>query len=118
MTKFDLKKPVQTRDGRKARIVATDRIGKHSIVALIGEGEMPCAYPVNGLCGGPEYLTCNDLVNIPKRHTAWINFYSSDLLSHFNIWHATKEEADRGAGSNRLACVEVPWFEGQGLGDE
>ena len=45
MTKFDPTKPVQTRDGREARIICTDveRKGDWPIVALIktSDGERP-----------------------------------------------------------------------------
>lgn len=47
----------------------------------------------------------------PKTGKLWLNVYSdSDLYLY-----ETRESADRHAGSDRLACVEVNWTEGQGL---
>ncbi len=47
----------------------------------------------------------------PRTGKLWLNVYSdSDLYLY-----ETRESADRHAGSDRLACVEVNWTEGQGL---
>lgn len=68
---FDPTKPVQTRDGRKVRILCTDRRGRRPIVGLIEENDgAECLNTFNedGRCG--ECSTpSNDLVNIPERRT-------------------------------------------------
>lgn len=46
----------------------------------------------------------------PKRGTVWVNIYENASFAF-----RTKDGADRHSSSERLACVEVPWVEGQGL---
>lgn len=48
----------------------------------------------------------------PRKGTVWVNIY--DGMSGL---HSTRDSADRCAAvaTGRLACVEVPWVEGQGL---
>jgi hypothetical protein len=48
----------------------------------------------------------------PRKGTFWVNVYSDGI----GTTHKTKEIALAAAYiGNRLACVEVPWIEGQGL---
>lgn len=71
---FDPNKPVQTRGGKKARILATDANihGKHKIIALLEDRlenrEYIQVYKADG-----KYLDSQnsalDLINIPKKHT-------------------------------------------------
>lgn len=66
---FDPTKPVQTRDGRKARILATDLSGSYSIAAVITEdnGEI---FLERFASDGRELFaeeTPLDLVNVPER---------------------------------------------------
>lgn len=66
---FDPTKPVQTRSGRPARIVCTDRAGDDPILALVGTDkngsiEVPHVYRLDGTRNGfPPYF---DLVNVPE----------------------------------------------------
>lgn len=123
MTEFTLDWPHghMTRDGRPARIVATDR--EHSrqppIVALVSEkgDEIILTYFNNGHYYG-EGEGAYDLINrpAPKRHgEVWANIYSSRTTDEAVNVHTTRDEADRAAGRNRLACVRVEWTEGEGL---
>ena len=77
MTKpFDPTKPVQTRDGHKARIVCTDRKGTVSIVALVERysHENAVYYGSDGrLVGSKESRL--DLVNIPEVTTKIAHVY-------------------------------------------
>lgn len=70
MTDFDPTKPVQTRDGRKARIICTDAKGEYPIVALItyedGEEEPGMFYSNGAFISGQHTLPSRDLVNIPQ----------------------------------------------------
>ena len=69
MTKFDPTKPVQTRDGREARIICTDveRKGDWPIVALIktSDGERPYLYKEDGCTFEDRRMDPDDLINIP-----------------------------------------------------
>jgi hypothetical protein len=66
MSKLDLTKPVQTRDGRKVRILSTDRISeKYPILALIGEEEEKLySYTAEGRFYENRDAR-HDLVNVP-----------------------------------------------------
>jgi hypothetical protein len=65
---FDPNKPVQTRDGRKARIICTDAKANENIIALLqnSHGE---EYVQHYLSGGTVFCTAesgNDLINIEE----------------------------------------------------
>jgi len=86
MTKpFDPTKPVQTRDGRKARIICTDKESVHTIVALIKKScgtEYAQTYLRDGLC----YLhreSDEDLINIPERKSRWQGLFENGTTGVF-----------------------------------
>lgn len=43
----------------------------------------------------------------PQKLKRWVNVYSDT--------HATREDADRGADGDRIACIEIEFEEGDGL---
>lgn len=99
--------------GGEARILVTDL--RHSmdgreypIVALIRReaGDSILTYPANGkfLTDGSE--DPSDLINIPEKVTRWINLYHEPWGCHTSVF-STREAADRCAGPDRVACVEV-----------
>lgn len=117
MTKpFDSSKPVQTRDGRKARIICTDREYKSSargenwpILALVFDSkgkEQPISYRVDGTA---PYLDDNwTLINLPVErkeyrgvskggtHSAWktssVEEFKRELVMIYNhAWIAMSE---------------------------
>jgi hypothetical protein len=120
--KFDPTKPVQTRDGRKARIVDTnykDILGHGQIVAIISE---PSGYEtlVVYCDDGQMYEDRNavrNLVNVPEKRGFWVNFYSD--WNRLATLHPSREEADAHAGVNvgadRVACKYVEFEEGEGV---
>lgn len=90
--KFDPTKPVQTRDGRKARIICTDKKSGVKddtapiIVALVdhptGIEEQPYTYSSSGVCFSHRRAGQNDLVNVPERTYQYTNmFYSGEGFS-------------------------------------
>lgn len=91
MTKpFDVTKPVQTRDGRPARIVCTDR--KHRdgpILALIpypkghpheGQETIKTYYPSGRWV--EQFERSDDLVNVPERRSEFRVVYSDNSLGY------------------------------------
>lgn len=118
---FGPTKPVQTRDGRPARIICTDAKGEQPIAALVLE----CAQEMLGLhSSNGAWLPGNsgpherDLINVPQKREGWINIYPAPRLDPSerrvaNTSHAydTQEEAGRCAFGNRIACVKVEWEE-------
>lgn len=106
---FDPTKPVQTRDGRKARIICTDMKNSYSpIVVLIAEtenSESLTARAADGRCSNFT-LAYGDLVNVPTKRKAWINIYPVGPYRH-----PDKELADLNAAPSRLDCIEIEWEE-------
>lgn len=94
MTKpFDPTRPVQTRDGRKARIICTDvfkaRDPDHKILALIAGSidgnEVAAVYTTSGRFLGDDAQSPADLVNVPDTVHQYYNIYSGRALSaHYN----------------------------------
>ena len=107
--KFDPTKPVQTLDGRKARIIATDRKGGLPIVALVEDAtgcEIVFLQRSDGRWGEND-VSPHDLVNVPE-----------SLSDRF--WQHERGMAVRGSGLNREqsagASIALMWVEKQ-LGD-
>ena len=123
---FDPTKPVQTRDGRPARIVAQGLKSHYSIIAVITEpdgGERAITHTAEGVYrSGSSEPGLNDLINVPekRRIKGFFNLYYEQYVSVpiGPVFHPTRELADSRAGSNpRFACipVDIEVEEGQGL---
>lgn len=107
--KFDPSKPVKTRDGRKARIVCTDRTGPFPIVALVmrmdRDHEENMSFSLDGRLANARNPCPSDLVNIPEKRKGWANIYSDGRDSFYR----TKEDADYYSKTQRIACVEIEY---------
>lgn len=118
---FDKTKPVQTRDGRAARIVAELNTPAFPLLAVITNkngSEGAQHFTREGYLYGPGSLNPADLVNVPVKitRTYFINVYSNESGS-MDCLHETRHSADSEASNGRLACVPVTveFEEGQGL---
>jgi len=116
---LDFTKPLQTRDGKKVRIYATngqsarpihgatlDADGWHSH-SWLPDGtfvETMTPYPLDLVQVRPEF-----------RQEGWVNVYPSGLA-----FHKTRKAANGGAGVDRIACVPftLVCHEGDGLSEE
>ena len=113
--KFDPTKPVQTRDGRKARILCTDKASEtHPIIAEVfreGDDSSVHIYMDSGMYvdGATHEL---DLINIPEKHVRYINFYDDDITGT-TMKYKSRADADANAIPDRLACVRVEYEDGQ-----
>lgn len=94
--KFDPTKPVQTRDGRKARIVCTDAARpKFPIVALLtcrdSVTEFPYTYTSCGKFFSGSSESDADLVNMLEQRVVdfWLNLYPDGALER----HGNEAEA-------------------------
>lgn len=80
MAEFDPTKPVQTRDGRPARIICTDRKHWRDVIIALVSGENGEEYLCDFSEGGC-YLSGqeseDDLVNIPARRHEYVNCYAN-----------------------------------------
>lgn len=113
MKPFDITKPVQTVDGRPARIICTDRKGNDApIVALVRDGKVECTHYYCAPRIDRYLITVYgdekaNLVNVPEEVTGYVNIYPDGPP------YSSRAEADSVAGSNRIACVKVTFREGQ-----
>lgn len=126
MKQFNLQKymanpsrQVVTRDGRKVRIICTDRAGSTTkpVVALItlpNGDENIKSFWANGIeTAGSDGK--DDLFFAPDKHTDYINLYHS-YLGYFlgGEVYSTEEEAKRvaaGAGDAYIATIKIEWEE-------
>ena len=103
-------KPVCTRDGRKARIIAFDANGGRPIVALVtecdDEEEIPYKYHCDGFYNCQSIPSDNDLMMLPERKEGW-----AKVRKDINLYD-TKEEADRKMiGNDEYVTAKVCWEE-------
>lgn len=122
MEKFNLDKylanssrKVVTRDGRKARIICTDRKDlDFPIIALIenisGKGEKTYSYTKEGW--NCNYCSNNlDLFFAPKKHEGWINIFDNTYPG--NMIFDTKEVAEEQGMSfaGYVTTIKIEWDE-------
>lgn len=67
---IDWKKPIQTRDGRKARVLCTDLRGLLPVAAAVEQGGFDVIHRVrlDGSTGWGGFQNALDIVNAPQRH--------------------------------------------------
>ena len=113
--KFDPTKPVQLRDGRPARVYATDAEGDYPIHGAYQGYDgtwIVGAWCTNGLCALEQIMDRNerfDLVNVPEKIVQYLNVYPSND----GYAYPTREQADRAATKGRIACPRVEFGTGQ-----
>jgi hypothetical protein len=93
---IDWNKPVQTRDGRKVRVVCTDvRHPAYPILALVTHyagHEESTGYTQEGFYYSHKNETPSDLVNVPQRHVhadliiAWANGATIEYRVNREVW--------------------------------
>lgn len=118
MTTFDPKKPVETRDGRKAFIDATDAkfpTGQ-TILGRIrsGSGNDTSYYWYSSGRSVLDRETTTDLVNVEPMTSRFLNVYSENVQSVVAI---TREQANNIAGRGRIGVMELI-FQGGRLVDQ
>lgn len=111
--KFDPTKPVQTRDGRKARVVCTDALsqGSTGILALVRtaeDDEDPYWYESDGC-----YLEFGerdvDLVNVPEEREKWVVFWRTQPATVTDLPECYQND------KRVWAIVRITATEGEGL---
>lgn len=117
---FDPTKPVQTRDGRAARILCTDANGPLPIIALVkatNGNEEVMRLLADGQRRGRKAWRPDrdDLVNIPMKRRGWTNVYrnqeSANGVSIGPVICDSKEDARLIAKEVPLATIEIEWEE-------
>ena len=106
---------VVTRDGRSARIICTDRLGKWPIVALISNNgeEIICSFTTDGEKYAQE-MEKSDLFFAPKKKEGWINLYNSygeEIVGR----HVYESEKAARAGIDQtnlyITTIKIEWEE-------
>lgn len=109
-------KPVITRDGRKARLIAVDLNNKtYPLAAVIennGEENEVHNYTSDGLA---TYGTLNDadLMIITEKKEGWVNVYKEcdgERVERF-VYKTEKEAFDNAEPDNYIATVKIEWEE-------
>lgn len=104
---------VQTRDGRKARIICDDRKNERPLIALIDDpdvGETGDYYYADGRAHKDGSTRSYDIVPAPRKRTVWINMYGET-----EAIFGTRAQADRSDAmhiSKRIARIRVELEEG------
>ena len=102
-----------TRDGREVEIYKPNAGGGRIIGAWFERSTgkwHPAIWRSNGGWILNEQRNI-DLVDVPVKHTRWINVYNGNIYHT----HPTRKEADEYGGTNRIACIKIEYEEGEGL---
>ena len=110
---------VQTRDGRKARLICVDRKGSDCPIAALTEYDYGSREAIQWCTRGGYYnnngiTSDDDLINAPVEHRVWQNWYKNSA-GPWSCTYSTRESADGNCDAGRIACVEVVFKEGDGL---
>ena len=108
---------VVTRDGRKVRIICTDRKGATPIIALVNDGlseELGHAFYSNGKIFSDEDNEL-DLFFAPEKHEGWIiinKWPDGERDTNGIIYHNKLDIPDMPlVGGQRVATIKIEWEE-------
>lgn len=109
-----------TRDGREARVYATDGAGEYPLHGAIfmtlsedfDEGWHDASWTAQGSYIETDDVSDRDLM--PPKRELWVNFYTPDRddSPNYSFW-PSREIADKWAGERRIARVRIEFQEGQ-----
>ena len=112
---------VVTGDGRKVKILCTNRKSLYPIVALVENhdsgNESVCSYIEDGLYSMFSQSEENNLFFAPEKHVGWINIRRSDSNGYYigqSKLYNSKEEADEVAKINDstfIKTLRIEWEE-------
>lgn len=112
---IDWTKPIQTRDGKPARFMG--KLETHAPFRFIVAVQLAPPDERLTFCdaAGDTYFRSElQIVNRPEPKRTG-KFFVNVYQGYSAVGHATREFADFNAGSERMACIEVNWVEGQGI---
>ena len=121
MKQFDLdeyiKNPsrkVVTKDGRRVRIICTDRLGAFPVIALAkSDKEERVLFYTNTGRIYPEVPSEYDLFFAPEIKEGWVNLYK-DAIGHIYtgcVLDSKEEAEDCSSKKDYLATVKIEWEE-------
>ena len=108
---IDWTKPIQTKDGRKARVLCTDLKGHSPIVIAVSCLDSPDEGVIVYCTEGGVYSRSTPIINVPIKHTGWLNVYKYDVSDI----HFSKADAEYSKTAGRVACIPITYTEGEGL---
>lgn len=127
MKQFDLKeylanpsRKLVTGDGRKVKILCTNRKSPYPIVALVenhdNDNENVCSYRENGLYSLYSLSEENNLFFAPEKREGWVNIYKSKYDGYeLSQVYQRKEDAETEKYINDsdvyIATVKIEWEE-------
>ena len=108
---------VVTRDGRKVRVIYTDKKGRFPVVALVEQdaaSESVFAFTNDG-----KYLNCEidakDLFFAPEKHEGWLNIYRSEngFYLRGNPYKSKEKAEEVAKANNKTFCttIKIEWEE-------
>ena len=108
-----------TGDGRKVKILCTNRKSPYPIVALVenhdSNNEDVYSYRENGLYSLFSLSEQNNLFFAPEKHEGWINVYRNSDSGHVYTGAAydSKEDAEKRkeSGENYVTTIKIEWEE-------
>ena len=117
MSSIDWDKPYTTRDGREVLIYTmSSRIGTYPIRGEVKShaGDWnESSWTSVGMWSHERHAPEDDLVNVPQKHTVWVNVYRESVNE--DHCHNSKDEADANSTGDRVACFLHTFTEGEGL---
>ena len=124
MKPFDLEKakagaPVQTRNGKPARIICFDALYEKPICAFVTEFGMTHVffYDEEGCCYTEHTRENNyDLMMVSVEKTGWVNIYEISGERHVSCIYpdkktACKKQASEAVLGKYIDCIEISWEE-------
>lgn len=115
---IELGKEYTTRDGKRVVILATNGRGAYPVVGQIlqRDGEWDHnTWTANGNFYSDTSVRTDDLIEVkPVRvFERWVNIYANGTTP----CHSMRQDADRNAGKDRIACLHIrqEYKEGEGL---
>ena len=110
---------VVTGDGRKVKILCTNRKSPYPIVALVenhdNDNENVCSYRENGLYSLYSLSEENNLFFAPEKHEGWINIYRNEDEDYYKgmVIFSSKEDAiEKGRRfSDYITTTKIEWEE-------
>ena len=105
-----------TGDGRKVKILCTNRKGPYPVVALVenhhSNTEDVYSYRENGLYSLFSLSEQNNLFFAPEKHEGWVNVYEEGTNRYLDgCICVTKEEAKRIRGYGYITTIKIEWEE-------
>ena len=109
-----------TGDGRKVKILCTNRKSPYPIVALVenhdSDNESVYSYREDGLYSLFSLSEENNLFFAPEKHEGWVNLYkyaNKDCDYYLGSINNSKAEAEnkRGTSDKCIATIRIEWEE-------